>query len=81
MIDDQCRCEGCLYGAHVTACEGGDGIETRKVAKGVYMIGGKPAVLAEYDRKAKTTFVTLVDVNDVERRFRFDPASGKLYPF
>jgi hypothetical protein len=80
IIDSDCRCEGCLYGSHVAACEGGTGIESRQVAKGVYMVEGQPAVSAEYHRGKRETTITLLDRNDVERRYWFDPATGKMRP-
>ncbi len=80
MIDEHCRCEGCLYGSHVTECEGGQGMETRRIEKGVYMVDGRPAVAATFNRRDKGTIITLVDRNDVERRYRFDPATGRMFP-
>jgi len=80
MIDENCRCNGCLYGSHVVDCEGGTGVETRKVEKGVYLIDGVPVVHAEYDRGSGQTTVTLLGRNDVKNRFRFDPATGVKQP-
>lgn len=80
IIDDNCRCHGCLYGSHVTECEGGDGLETRKVEKGVYLVDGRAAVQSVYNRRDKGTIITLVDRHDIERQYRFDPATGRMFP-
>jgi len=80
MIDERCRCAGCVYGAHVERCEGGQGIETRAVERGVYMVDGMPAVRAEYARSSGQTVITLVDSAEMERRYRFDPRTGVKTP-
>jgi|GEM_PF-1713480 len=80
IIDDNCRCAACLYGSHVTTCEGGEGVETRNVEKGVYMVSGQPVILAEHHRGKVETTVTVVDRNGVERKLLFDAASGTVRP-
>ncbi len=80
IIDDRCRCEGCLYGSHVVRCDGGDGVETREVEPGVYLVDGLPVVRAEYDRLTRRTAATLQDRNGNERRVGLDPKTGKTSP-
>jgi hypothetical protein len=80
MIEDSCRCEGCLFGSHVTTCDGGGGVETRQVESGVCLVDGMPVVRAEFDRQSRKTTVTMLDRNDVERRFALDLATGKKSP-
>ena len=77
MFDENCRCEGCLYGSHVTECDGGNGIETRKFEEGVCTVDNMPIVTAQFDRISKQTAIALVDLNGIESHYLFDPVTGK----
>lgn len=74
LIDDRCRCEGCLYGSRVTECPGGDGVETRTFERerGVFMVGGRPAVTAEYDRVTGKTVITVLEPGGLKSRVPFE---------
>ena len=81
IIEERCRCEGCIYGAHVTECEGGLGIETRRVNSGVAFVDGLQILQAEYDRKTGQTTVTLLERNGTERRYHFNLKTGEKSPW
>lgn len=81
IIEDRCRCEGCVYGSHVTACDGGLGTETRRVDPGVVLVDGLQMVQAEFDRKTQQTTVTLVERNGTERRYHFNLRTGEKSPW
>lgn len=77
LIDETCRCEGCLFGSRVTECSGGPGVETRKLEKGVFRVDGKPVVLAEFDRKTRQTTITVLEPSGLERQYGFDVRTGE----
>jgi hypothetical protein len=80
LIDETCRCEGCLYGSHVTECPGGEGVETRRLERGVFRVEGRPVVLAEHDRKSRKTVITVLEPTGLERRYAFDHKTGQRGP-
>ncbi len=77
LMDETCRCEGCLFGSMVTDCRGGPGVETRKLEKGVFRVDGKPAVFAEFDRQTRQTTITVLEPSGLERRHGFDVRTGE----
>jgi hypothetical protein len=81
IIDENCRCEGCLYGSHVVTCPGGLGTETRRIDQGVVFVDGLQATLAEYDRETKQTAITLIERNGTQRRYHFNLRTGEKSPW
>jgi hypothetical protein len=77
IVDERrCLCEGCLFGAYVVKCPGGDGVETRKVAPNTVNVNGDQAVTLERDRKTDRDAVIVKNKNGVERRLSIDLKTG-----
>ncbi|MDR1066324.1 MAG: hypothetical protein LBL35_02665 [Clostridiales bacterium] len=77
FVDEKvCLCEGCLFGAYVVKCQGGEGIETRKIAPNTVLVNGAQAVALERDRKTGRDSVSVRNKNGVERWLAIDLKTG-----
>jgi len=66
MIDETCRCSGCVFGAYVTACDKKD--ETRAVTRGTVSYHGRAVARLEFDRASQKNTAVVVNRDDTEER-------------
>ena len=67
LMEDDCACAGCLYGAYVTTCE--NGIETRETDRQVVTFNENPIIRLTYHRKTGVTTAFVTNANGIEELF------------
>ena len=78
LIDDKCRCLGCVFGAFVTDCQGGRGLETRQAPDNVAAIEGKKVTRFIYDRETGETTAVSLNANGIEEEHKLDLQTGRI---
>lgn len=79
FMDEQCQCNGCVYGAYVSACEGGDGLETRTVAPNTITCHGMGVEELNYDRLTGNTVATVKNKNGIQNRLALNLETGEAH--
>lgn len=77
MYEPACKCSGCLLGAHVTECEGGNGIEVRTVKSNSILLNKEPVVKLEHNRLTGEDIVTTENNLGKEQKYKYNFSNGE----
>jgi hypothetical protein len=76
LNDENCNCNGCLYGGYVSRCDGGTGIETRSVVSNTITFNKSDVVLLEHNRATKKNIITIINDLNLTTKYYYNFVDG-----